>query len=157
MGSPTQEGNFSSPTKKLIAYALPIMALAYLVAFPRGPVALAWVPYCALTTKGVDLSFISGVFLSAIWIAYTLLLLFPCHWVLGRYFALLVYLPINGVVFYKEPHEHASSLFLSIQTAFWDTPLLIWIYLMEAIGQRALEVRVRLRFFLPLTYLLFSQ
>jgi atypical dual specificity phosphatase len=129
----------SSSAKKLLAMLVPVLSLSYLLLFPTLPATLALLPYLALTTKGVDLTVPSGLFLSAIWICYTLTLTLPLYWILDRFFILLVYLPINGVVFFKEAHDPATPLFLWLQTVFWDIPLLFWIQIMDKIGGRALQ------------------
>jgi hypothetical protein len=129
-------------SKRTIAFYVPFISFLYLILLPNYPSVLAIVPYLVLTTKGVDLTVLNGLFLSVIWISYTLALTFPLYFLLGRFSILLVYLPINGVVFYKEPHDQASLVFLYLQSLFWDYPLLIWINIMNTIGRRALHVSI---------------
>lgn len=126
-------------SKKLLARAVLAAALIGLLLFPAAPSWLALLPFLVLTTKGVDLSLPSGIFLTIIWTIYTLAVTLPLYWVLGRFFVLLVYLPINAVVFAKAPHDPASRLFLSLQTVFWDVPLLLWMRIVSLLGGRALR------------------
>lgn len=128
---------------RVIAVIVPLTSFVYLLLFPNLPSILALIPFLVLTTKGVDLTVVSGLFLSAIWIVYTLTLTLPLYYVLGRYFILMVYLPVNGVVFFKEPHDPATDLFLFLQTVFWDVPLLLWINIMDYFKKRALQVGER--------------
>eukprot|EP01031_Cornospumella_fuschlensis_P031375 gene31375-37923_t len=124
---------------RVIAVIVPLTSFIYLLAFPNLPSVLAILPFLVLTTKGVDLTVVSGLFLSAIWIVYTLTLTLPLYYLMGRYFILMVYLPVNGVVFYKEPHDPATDVFLTLQTIFWDSPLLLWIHIMDFFKKRALQ------------------
>lgn len=104
------------------------------------PYWFALIPFVLIATKGVDISIQSGLLLSTLWISYILLLMSPLFLVVGRFTVLSVYLPIIGVVFYKEPHEKASWIFLLLEYVFWDMPLLIWIRVMSSLGYRALQV-----------------
>eukprot|EP01039_Chlorochromonas_danica_P007211 gene7211-7977_t len=125
-------------SEKLLAFIVPFLSFLYLLFFPQLPQLVALLPYLALIANGVYTTMAGGVFLCTIWIVYTLTLTWPLSFLLGRFFLLLVYLPINGVVFYKQPHQPASSLFLMLQTVFWDVPLLGWVYIMDGLGGRAL-------------------
>ncbi len=100
-----------------------------------------------MATKGVDVSVANGLLLSVIWITYTLVLTCPLYFLLGRFSLLFIYLPIVGVVFYKEPHEKATWTFLTLEYIFWDVPLLFWIRLKSHLGGRALKVSTVYRCF----------
>lgn len=82
---------------------------------------------------------VNGLFLSALWMSYTLFITSPIYAVMGRFFVLCIYLPIIGVVFYKKPHEKATPMFLFLEAVFWDFPLICWMKLISYMGGRALK------------------
>lgn len=97
------------------------------------------IPFILMATKGVDITIVNGLFLSSFWMSYTLFITSPLYPVLGRFFVLLIYLPIIGVVFYKQPHEKATPLFLFLGAVFWDFPLICWMKMISFMGGRALK------------------
>ena len=129
--------------RKPLSYLAVGAAAMYLIVCPylRLSQWFSLIPFFLIATKGVDISIQSGLLLSVLWISYTLLLMFPLFYIVGRFTLLSVYLPIIGVVFYKEPHEKATWFFLVLEYVFWDVPLLLWIRLMSFLGYRALKVR----------------
>lgn len=125
---------------KFIAFSTPIASFAFLAAFPQCSFWFAAVPFILMITKGVDITITNGIILSALWILYLLVVLSPFSFLLGRYYILVVYLPMVLVVYFKEPHAHATKLFLANQTVLWDIPLLVWIRIVSSFGGRALKV-----------------
>jgi atypical dual specificity phosphatase len=107
--------------------------------WPEGNEWFAIVPFVLMATKGVDVTIVNGLFLSALWITYTLFITSPLYFFLGRYLVLMIYLPIIGVVFYKEPHQPATRTFMLLLTVFWDYPLMIWMRLISRMNGRALK------------------
>jgi len=135
-------------SKERLSSVLPTKAIALLAfAWSAGflymwPTSSQWwaiFPFILMATKGVDITVVNGLFLSALWMTYTLLITCPLYVIMGRYFVLLIYLPILGVVFYKQPHEKADPLFLLLESVFWDFPLICWMRLISALGGRALK------------------
>jgi hypothetical protein len=133
------------PTKQLALLAF-LWAAFYLFFWPLNPL-VSLVPFLLMTTKGIDLGVLDGLVLSALWIIYTLTLASPLYLLLGvvglphlrRFLLLSVYLPIIGVVFYKKAHQPASLTFLTLQSVFWDFPLLQWMRLVARFNGRALK------------------
>lgn len=126
------------PTKSLALMAFGWSAL-YLFMWPTGNSWWAIVPFILMATKGVDITVLNGLFLSAFWMSYTLLITCPLYVFLGRYLILMIYLPIIGVVFYKEPHQRADPLFLLLEAVFWDFPLICWMRAISKMNGRALK------------------
>ena len=126
------------PTKTLalIAFA---WSFLFLFLWPEGNEWFAIVPFILMATKGVDVTIMHGLFLSALWITYTLFITSPMYFFMGRYLVLMIYLPIIGVVFYKEPHQPATKPFMLLLTVFWDYPLMIWMRLISKMNGRALK------------------
>lgn len=126
------------PTKSLALLAF-AWSFLYLYIWPSGNEWFAIVPFVLMATKGVDITILNGLFLSALWMSYTLFLTSPLYFFVGRYIVLFIYLPIIGVVFYKEPHQPATRIFLFLETVFWDYPLMWWMKLISMMGGRALK------------------
>ena len=126
------------PTKSLALLAF-AWSFFYLLLWPAGHEWFAAVPFILMATKGVDVTVIDGLFLSALWMSYTLFITSPLYFFMGRYLVLMIYLPILGTVFYKQPHEPATQLFLLIETVFWDYPLMWWMRIISMINGRALK------------------
>jgi atypical dual specificity phosphatase len=126
------------PTKSLALLAFGWSA-AYLFMWPNGNQWWAVLPFILMATKGVDITVVNGLFLSAFWMSYTLLITCPLYVFVGRYIVLMIYLPILGVVFYKEPHQKADVLFLTVETVFWDFPLICWMRVISKLNGRALK------------------
>jgi protein-tyrosine phosphatase len=112
---------------------------AYLFIWPGANEWWAVIPFILMATKGVDITVVNGLFLSALWMSYTLLITSPLYVLVGRYIVLLIYLPILGVVFYKQPHQPADPLFLLLESVFWDFPLICWMRLISKMNGRALK------------------
>jgi protein-tyrosine phosphatase len=112
---------------------------AYLFIWPGANEWWAVIPFILMATKGVDITVVNGLFLSALWMSYTLLITSPLYVLVGRYIVLLIYLPIIGVVFYKQPHQPADPLFLLLESVFWDFPLICWMRLISKMNGRALK------------------
>ena len=126
------------PTKQLAMFAFG-WSFLYLLLWPSANEWFAIIPFIIMATKGVDITILNGLFLSALWMTYTLFITSPLYFVIGRFWILLIYLPIMGVVFYKQPHERATPLFLTIESLFWDFPLICWMKLIAFMGGRALK------------------
>ena len=126
------------PTKSLALLAFAWSA-GYLFMWPSANEWWAAVPFVMMATKGVDVTFLNGLFLSAIWISYMLFVTSPLYPLVGRYIILSAYLPIIGVVFYKQPHQPADPLFLFFETVFWDFPLMFWMRIISRMNGRALK------------------
>jgi len=125
--------------KKQLALVAFAWALAYLILWPRANKYFALAPFVLMATKGVDLGVLDGLVLSVFWITYTLVVSLPFYPILGRYLMLMVYVPILGVVYYKKPHEKADTIFLFMQSVYWDFPLIQWMKMVSYCGGRGLK------------------
>lgn len=125
--------------KRSLAITAFICSTSYMILFQNSSSLVAMIPFILMVTKGVDLTVLNGLILSALWTIYTMTIALPFYFIFGRFIILFIYIPIIGVVFYKKPHEKASDLFLFLEWLFWDTPLLCWIYLVSITGGRALQ------------------
>jgi hypothetical protein len=124
---------------KLLAFVGFLSSIMILMLIPSNLAFFSLIPFVLMVTKGVKISIINGVILSFIWIIYILIILSPLFFYFKQYLLLFVYIPI-GVVFWKEPHEFATKLFVLIEYIFWDIPLLIWILIFSILDARALQV-----------------
>lgn len=131
------------PTKLLAISAFVASFLALTLVDQIHPLLVVLLPFYVMIMKGVDVDLFSCSILTIVCFVNSLVVSFPFKFIAGKYYYMTIYMPIV-IVFYKEPHDAPSSLFLLLQQVFWDNPLMIWIHLMCYLKLRALQVRTLL-------------
>jgi hypothetical protein len=65
----------------------------------------------------------------------------PLYYLLGKYAVLLGYSPIFFIAsYYRQPSESVPKSVLIFQMIAWDSPLMLWMYIMSKFGRRVMKV-----------------
>ena len=85
---------------------------------------------------------LNSLILTTFWTTWMVTLFAPFYLLVGKYIILSMYFPLGVLfsqkIFGRDSGGPPNSLFLLLETLFWDMPLLIWINLIAMTGSRAL-------------------
>lgn len=92
-----------------------------------------------LSTYMTEDNVLNALILAMFWAIWMIIVCAPFYLVVGKYILLSMYLPMVLVFSRRPGMSSPSSLWLFLETWFWDKPLLIWVRLIAMTGSRALH------------------